>query len=466
MTNVNPKIFKAYDIRGIYPTDINEDTFREVAKAIFVFFKQKLNKDQFTIALGRDMRLSSPSLYETVKSTLSQCGAQVVELGLVSTPTFYFAVSNYKYDTGIQITASHNPKEYAGMKFVINTPDGLLKIGKPTGMEDIKQLATEGVNVPPAQGTLAKKEHIVQDEVQNALKIFGNPEIKPLKVVADTANAMGSVYIDELAKELPISLTRMNFELDGSFPVHQADPMQPENVADLEKRVVEEKADIGLAPDGDGDRMFIIDETGKVVSPSYITSIMAREFLKKYPGSKFVVDQKYYFTVKDIVEENGGQLILSKTGHAYITETMTKNKALYAGEASAHYYYSFTGNAESQVITIIGLLKILSETGKKLTDLVKEVQRSYESGEINFETEKTPEILEALKQKYHDGELSTMDGVAITYSDWRVGVRSSNTEPLLRLNIEGRTKEKVDEMVSEIKNLIIQIGAKVKSGGH
>ncbi len=461
--DINPKIFKAYDIRGIYPTNINESVMAEIAKAIYTFFQSKLNKNNFIVALGRDMRLSSPSLHKVTKKTLLAAGANVVDLGLVSTPTFYFAVSHYGYDTGIQITASHNPKEYGGLKFVLNTPNGLLKIGKPTGMDQVKDLATKGVTIDTSKpGQLTENHQALSDEVENALKLFKNLQIKPLTVVADPANGMGGEYISALVAKLPIKLVKMNFDLDGSFPVHQPDPMQPKNLVDLQKKVVAEKADLGLAPDGDGDRLFIINEKGEVVSPSLIIGILAKELLTQFPKSKVVVDLKYTFTPKKIVEENGGELIISKTGHAYITEALTKTGAVFGGEASAHYYYRFTGNAESQVITIIGLLKMLSEKGKSLSVVAEEFRRSFESGEINFETENTAQILEMLKKDYKDGELSTLDGVSFTYPDWRFNVRTSNTEPLLRLNIEAYSQSDIAKRVQELKSKILASGAKLK----
>lgn len=453
--SIDPSIFKSYDIRGTYPRQINEEAAEEIAKAIHAFFAQKLNKDDYTIVLSRDMRLSSPSLHDVIRDVLVKRGANVIDIGISSTPTFYFAVSYYKYDAGIQITASHNPKDDNGIKFVLNTPEGLLKIGKPTGMEEVKELAINGVpdnNATP--GTVTKKTGILEDEVKNALTLFKNPEIKKFKIVADPANAMGALYIEALAKVLPIELIKMNFDLDGTFPVHQADPMQPENLIDIQKKVIEEGADLGLAPDGDGDRLFIINEKGEVVPPPQIIGMLATEILKEYPNSKIVVDQKYYFTAKKVVEDNGGELLLSKTGHAFITELMTKSGAIFAGEASAHYYYKSTGNAESQVMTIVGVLKVLTEQNKPLSEVAESFRRSYESGEFNFEVTNTPEILEALKEKYNDGELSELDGIAIIYPDWKFSLRSSNTEPLLRLNVEAYEKEKMEEKRDEIKEEI------------
>ncbi len=454
---VDPKTFKAYDIRGIYPQEINEENIVSTTHAIYKFFQQKLQKEHIQVALGHDMRISSPSLFPIVRDTLISIGANVVDIGLVSTPTFYFAVSNYAYETGIVITASHNPKEYTGMKFVMNTPQGLLKIGKPTGMEEIKEMAIAEVRVPESEGAIEKKEGIVADEVKNALTILKNPTIKNFKIVADPANAMGITYLEELAKELPIELIKMNFELDGTFPVHQPDPMQPENLVDAQKKVIEQNAELALVPDGDGDRLFIIDEKGNVISPSIITSMIAKELLADNPGGKVVVDAKYSFGVRKNVEAMGGEVLISKTGHAFITEKMTQTGALMAGEASAHYYYKATGNAESQVITIVSILKILTEENRPLSEVAEEYRKSYESGEINFKVTNAQEIMDTIKTKYSDGEFSDLDGVIISYPEWKMSIRTSNTEPLLRFNLEAydqsTMEQKRDEIIEVIKSV-------------
>src|SRR5256885_12295323 len=285
MESIDPKIFKAYDIRAIYPSQINETNIVPIIRAIYKFFYDSINKQQPTIVLAYDMRLSGPQLFEIAKKTLLDMGAHVVNAGQLSTPSFYYTVFNYAYDCGIQITASHNPKEWNGMKFVKYTPKGLIKIGKPTGMDEIRRMATEGVTFTAAQpGIESKKEGILNDEVNNTLKLFGNPTIKKFKIVADPGNAMGSQYINALFEKVSAELVRMNFELDGSFPVHEPNPLDFETLKDLQKRVIEEKADLGLATDGDGDRLYFIDEKGQVVPATAITSIVARELLTKYPA--------------------------------------------------------------------------------------------------------------------------------------------------------------------------------------
>lgn len=454
--NIDPHIFKAYDIRAIYPTEIDEEKIVPIIKAIYVFFTQKIASDrQLTIALGRDMRTSSPALFEIAKKVLVECGAQVVDVGLLSTPTFYYSVFNYSYDAGIQITASHNPKEYNGVKFVINGENGLLKIGKSTGMEDVKKMALEGVTVDKKfEGTVTENPNVQEDEVNDALGLIDEMELTPFTVVADPANAMGGTYIEALFSKIPGQLITMNFELDGTFPVHQPDPLNFDNLKDLQKRVLEEKADFGLAPDGDGDRLFFIDDQGQVVPATIITGIVSKLLLSENPGAKILFDVRYIFTPMKIVEENGGTYEITKVGHTYITEALERTGGIFGGESSAHYFYKSNGNAESQLTTIVYVMKVLTDTGKKLSELVEEYRRSFESGEVNFKVTNAQEILTALKEKYKDGELSELDGVAITYPDWRFNVRTSNTEPLLRLNLESYDKNTMQEKFEEVKNEI------------
>ena len=407
------------------------------------------------MALARDMRISSPAFYKIAIETLISLGANVIDMGLMSTPTFYFAVFNYKYDCGIQITASHNPKEYNGAKFVMYSANGLIKIGKQTGMEEIKNYAISGIDLPTnKKGTVTVKTHVLEDEVENAAKILGNPQIKKFKIVADPANAMGGTYIDAFVRKYPTDLVRMNFELDGTFPVHQPDPFQAKNLVDLQKRVLEEKADLGLAPDGDGDRLFFIDEKGQAVPPTVITALVARELLKEYPESTVLFDIRYILTPKKVIEENGGKYGITKVGHAFITEQMEKTGAIFAGESSAHYYFKATGNAESQVTIMLVVLKVLGELGKPFSEVVKDLQRSFESGEINFKVYNAKDIIEGAKKKYRDGKLDTLDGAAVDYPNWRFSLRTSNTEPLLRLNVESYDKKTMEEKKDELVNYI------------
>lgn len=454
--SINPHIFKGYDIRAVYPTDLDEDKMVQIVKAIYAFLrKDKKEDEQLTLVVGTDMRTSSPSLTKVAIQTLVDLGVHVIDVGVVSTPTFYFSVSHYNYEAGMQITASHNPKEWNGVKMVKNTPNGLTKIGKGSGMEEIKQMALDEINPKPVgKGSVTKKTGILEDEVENTLRIVGNPTIKKFKIVADAANAMGSQYIDAVFKNVPGDIIRMNFELDGTFPAHQPDPLQSETLVDLQKRVVAENADLGLAPDGDGDRLFFIDEKGNIVPPTIITSMVATELLKTHPGEQILIDIRYILTPQKIVEENGGKVKITKVGHAYITEAMHSSGGIFAGESSGHYFFRDTGNAESQMPMILTVLKVLTEANKPFSQVVEDYRRSYESGEVNFKVTNAPEIMEKAKERYKDGVVETMDGVAISYPDWRFSIRTSNTEPLLRLNVESYSKDTMGQKRDELLQLI------------
>lgn len=458
--NIPSNIFKSYDIRAIYPTEINEESAKVIVGAIHAFFKQNFpEKKQLTIVIGRDMRTSSPSLHKVIVETLVEQGAHVIDVGLISTPSFYFSVFHYGYDCGIQISASHNPKEYNGLKIVRNAHNGLVKIGKSTGMEDIKKMSLEGIGVGKIEGgKVEQKAGILEDEIKNAMGLLGtNPQFKKFKIVADTANAMGAQYIEALFEKIPADLIKMNFELDGTFPNHQPDPLDFDNLKDLQAKVLSEKADFGLAPDGDGDRLFFVDEKGQILPATLITGLVSAELLKTNPGATILYDIRYVLTPQKIIEEMGGKSEITKVGHAFITERMFETGAIFGGESSAHYFYKSNGNSESQLITIMLILKLLSETGKPLSELAETVRRSYESGEFNFKVTNASEILISLKEKYKDGDLSELDGVAITYPDFRFSVRTSNTEPLLRLNLESRSKEVTDEKFTEVKSFIESI---------
>lgn len=456
---IDPSIFKSYDIRAIYPTQLDEEGIEVVAKAIYKFFTEKISNDrQLNILLSYDMRLSGPKLYPVVKKTLLNLGAHVIDIGKSSTPTFYFAVFKYGYDCGIQVTASHNPPEYNGLKFVINSPAGLIKIGKPTGMEDVKKLSLEGVDYSSKfEGKLEEKTGVLDDEAINAINIVKPTDLKKFKIVADPANAMGATYLEALSRHIPMELIKMNFDLDGSFPAHQPDPLDAKNLVDLQKRVVKEHADLGLAPDGDGDRLFFIDEKGQIVPPTIITSLVARELLKKQPESTILFDIRYIFTPTKIIEENGGKWDITKVGHAYITEKMHSTGAIFAGESSAHFFLKATGNGEAPLPVILFVLSVMSHEGKKMSQIVEEFRRSFESGEINYKVSNSSQILDGIKKKYSDGDLNDMDGVAITYPNWRFSVRTSNTEPLLRLNVEGYEKNVVTQKFDELKSYIERI---------
>lgn len=460
---IDPKIFKAYDIRGIYPTEINEAAVYAIAKAFYTLFSRRLQKKNLTVVVGGDMRLSTPSLSKRIKEALVDSGAEVIDIGLVSTPTFYFAVRHYNYDCGIQISASHNPKEYNGIKSVMNTPEGIVKIGKNTGMDEIQQLVNSGDFDQPSSdknmaGKITKKEGVLEDDVANAFEVIKPGKIKPLTIVADTANAMGSTYLDALFARLPCNLVRMNFKLDGTFPSHQADPLQFDTLKDLQKRVIEEKADLGIAPDGDGDRVFFIDEKGSIIPASITTAIIIKELLKKYPGIKVGFDTRYIWSPLRAAKENSGIPVITKIGHALITETMHKENLFYAGESSGHNYWKFAGGAESSIAVVLTILDALSTGNRTMSQIVEDTRASYESGEVNFKlntVEEATKKIELLKEAFRDGKISLLDGLSVNYDDWRFNLRASNTEALLRLNVESKTPELTEKKKKELSDILV-----------
>ncbi len=467
---MNQSIFKAYDIRGIYPTDLNEEAMVSIVRSIYEFFKRELKKDNISIALGRDMRTSGPALFEVAKKTLVACGAEVIDIGLVSTPTFYYSVLKYSYDAGIDITASHNPKEWAGIKFVKRDGNKIIKIGKSTGMDQIKEMALKG-EFPEYtnDGTVNERKDVLDDEITDALETVDISLLKKFKVACDPANGMGSLYVAKLFERVGGELIKMNFELDGTFPAHQADPLDFNNLIPLQEKVKEVGADFGIEPDGDGDRVFFIDEKGQVVPATSITSLIASEVLKKHPNEKVVVDIRYTRNVEEIVKKNGGTTFISKVGHAFITEDVNREGAFFAGESSGHFYFGSTGGAESSVRVILYILQALSEKGKPLSEILADLRTSFESGERNFvlsDGTNSKDLLEEIIKEYEDGELSRLDGIALSYPDWRLSIRSSNTEPLLRLNVEAKSEELMKQKFKELTDRILKSGAKEKSSSH
>ena len=463
---LNPKNFKAYDIRGIYPKEINENNFPDIIKAIYSFFIKNNPTKSLTVVLGRDMRLSGPVLFEIAKKTLVECGATVIDIGLTSTPTMYFTVMKYQYDAGIQVTASHNPKEYTGIKYLYRKGKQAIKISKNTGMTEVKDRAVnQDFIIQLKKGKVINKPNILVEEVTDALMAVQPKNIRALTIVADPANGMGGLYIDEIIKQFPAKLVKMNFELDGSFPAHQPDPLQFNLLKDLQERVIKEKADLGIAPDGDGDRVFFIDEVGLIVPATMITAIVTRELLRENLGEKIVADVRYLRNVETIVKKLGGNISVSPVGHALITKQLNDEKAIFAGESSGHFYFRDIGGTESAIRVIFYVLKVIQATGKPLSVIVSELQSSYESGEFNYvipDDVETKTVLEKITSTFSDGKVNHLDGLAIDYPDWRLSVRSSNTEPIFRLNVEGADRIIVDDNLAKLKDIIIGLGGKQK----
>jgi len=447
-------IFKAYDIRGIYPSELNEETAYNVGRAYAQLMREENPGTKILkIVLAHDMRLSADTLTKEALRGLIEGGVDVVFVGLASTPTFYFAVAYYGYDGGFMVSASHNPKEYNGFKLVRRRA---APMGGETGIKTIEEMiAKKGFDTPPRTGKMTRKANVLRDQVAHDLK-FGNiRKIKPFKVVVDAANAMGALYLDALFKKLPCELVKMNFDLDGSFPAHEADPLKEENMRDLEKRVAAEKADLGIATDGDGDRIFFVDNEGKSIEQAIIRGILAKIFLHERPGAKIGYDIRPGKITRDMIEQYGGTPIVTKVGHSLIKDQAIREGAYFAGESSGHFFLNMEhGCYEVPMIVTLKLMQEFSESGKTVAEYVRPLKKYFHSGEINSRVRDVAEVIEATANRYQDGKLDRLDGISVEYHDFWFNVRGSNTEPVIRLNLEARTKELMHKKRDEVLALI------------
>lgn len=443
---MNPKIFKAYDIRGIYPADINEDIAYKIGRATAQFLKAK------KIAVGRDIRESSPVLFGALAKGITDQGADVYDIGLATTPMVYFTSGRLDVDGAISLTASHNPAEWNGMKICRAEA---VPVGENSGLFEIRDLIVAG-NFPEAgkKGKIIPKEEIKNDYI-DYFSSFASLGDKKFRVVIDFANAMG-ILEWEIFKKFPDNLEIITlFEnFDGKFPNHEANPLKTETLKNLQEKVRENNADLGIAYDGDADRVGFIDENGEIIPMDLITALIAKMILEKNPGAKIFYDLRSSKAVKEFIEENGGVALECPVGHANIKKIMRDESGAFAGELSGHYYFKESYMAEASTLAAIMLLNLMAETGGKISELVKNVKRYFHSGEINSEVTDKDEVIKKLKEKYSDGKISELDGVKIEYPDWWFNVRPSNTEPVLRLNLEANTKEMMEEKRDEVLKII------------
>jgi phosphomannomutase len=443
--NVNPSIFKAYDIRGIYPTDLNEEVAYAIGRAFVTFLKA----DQ--VIVGHDMRLSGPAVFDAVTRGITDQGADVVHIGLVSTDQYYFACAKLNIP-GMMVTASHNPKDYNGFKMVRQMP---YLLSGNEGIQDLRRLVEQN-DFPAATRKGEIKPQKFKDEfVQKVLSLIDVQGLKPLKVIADTGNGTVGPILKEVYQHLPVQLVGMYLDPDGSLPNHGLDPLQPENRAELQRRVVEEGADLGVAFDGDGDRFFAIDDRGQFIPGDFLTAIMGSYLLEKYPGAKILYDVRASWAVEDLIRERGGQPLKERVGHAFIKDRMAREDAVFAGEVTGHYYFRDFFFADSGIVPSLYLLEMLSKRGVKMSDMLRELEAKYFiSGEINSTVKDQQAKMQELMDKYSDAEIETMDGISINYPTWHFNVRPSNTEPLLRLNLEAKTREEMEQRRDEVVALI------------
>jgi phosphomannomutase len=445
---INPSIFKAYDVRGIYPTDIDEDAVYKISQAYVKIFKPK-----GPIALGKDVRLSSPSLWQAAAKGLNDAGVDVIDIGTISTDMLYFSVAKYGYAGGMTISASHNPGEYNGIKFV---REKAIAISGDTGIMDMRDQVLKNEQImEPEKGEVTKKD-ILADYVKHCLSFIDPKAIKPMKIVANANFGMAGVAVNKILEFLPIQIVPLDFEPNGNFPKGRPDPMILERRIETEALVKSERADLGVAWDADADRIFLFDENGEYVDNYFLSAILAKFFLEKSPSKeKIIMDPRQYWAVKDTVAQAGGESIMNKVGHALIKDGMRKNNVLFAGEITGHFYFRDNFFCDNGMIPLLIILEMLSNSGQKMSDLAKSYREKYFiSGELNQTVADPDEVIRQAQQKYQDGKVDLIDGVGVEYSDWRFNLRKSNTEPLIRLNVEAKSQALVDEKVKELLGLI------------
>ena len=447
---LDPKVFKAYDVRGVYPTELDEDGAYKVGRAYVEEFEPR------RIAVGRDMRLSAPAMAAAVTEGAADGGADVLDLGLVGTEMLYYAVGELGLDGGICVTASHNPKQYTGMKIVRR---GALPVGGDSGLDKVQRRAEAGFGDVARRGEV-REQDVWAGFVDKVLSFVDEGSFEPLRIVVDAANGMAGTMLPPVLERLPqLDVVRCYFEPDGSFPNHEPNPLLPENRAFIVEQTRAEGAQLGVAYDGDADRCFFVDDTGEFVPGDFVTALLAQAMLEKEPGAKVIYDVRASWAVPRVIEEAGGIPLINRVGHAFIKQRMRKEDALFAGEVSAHYYFRDFSQADTGVVPFLVMLGLLSRARKPLSELLAPFrERYFLTGELNTPVADVALKLQELKERYaaEGGRISHLDGISVEFDDWHFNVRPSNTEPLLRLNLEALSEplmeEKRDEVLAVIRN--------------
>lgn len=440
------KIFKAYDIRGLYPQDLNEDIAYKIGRALVQFTGAK------KISVGRDMRDSSPALEEAFVQGAADQGANVIKIGLATTPMVYFSSWQLDVDASVVITASHNPYGWNGFKFC---KKGAIPIGEGSGMEEIKELVVRGEFAENAAKGEVTEENDFRNKYLEYITGFFKKGFPKKKVVIDFANGMGSIdkgVYERIGES--VEAVNMYDELDGTFPNHDANPIKTETLVALQEKVIAEQADLGIAYDGDADRIGFVDEKGEVVPMDFGIALLGKEILKKYPDSLMLMDLRSSNAVKESLEAAGGKVNRCRVGHSLIKKQMREEGAVFAGELSGHYFFEENSKSEMATLAAVVILNLMNETNKKMSELTAELRKYSHSGEINSEVADKQVVFARLKEKYAEGKLDELDGVRIDFADWWFNVRASNTEPVIRLNLEAKTKELMEEKRDELLGLI------------
>jgi len=442
--------FKAYDVRGAYPEEVNEEIAFKIGVALVQFLKRKLRKKVLRIVIGRDCRLSSNSLFKSLCQGIVSQKGRIIDIGLVSTDSLYFAIGHFKYDGAVMVTASHNPKNDNGFKLLAKGPQC---ISQDWGMAEIKKLATKAkVCSVKTKGKIVKK-NIISDYVKYILKLVDLKEIKPLKIVVDAGNGMGGEVIQRLNKKLPVKLYPLYFKPDGRFLNRSPNPKIKNSIKACQKKVVRHKADFGIAFDGDGDRTIFIDEKGKIIDTDMIIALLSIYFLQKEPRSKIVYNLTCSKVLKEVIKENKGIPIKTRTGHAFIKKAMKQHKAIFGGEISGHLYFRDFFTAESGGLAFVLMTKVLSQSEESLSKLIKKLKK-YSQIEVNIKTTQSKKAIKKLAKFYQKGKQDRLDGLTAEFSNYWFNVRASNTEPLLRITVEAKDKKLVDKKLKQIKKII------------
>ncbi len=449
--NCNPKIFKAYDVRGFYPEEINPQAVAQIGAGLIRFLSQGKKDKPLTMVIAQDNRFSSPVLAEALKEAIRAQGANVVDIGLSTTPMFYFTVWQYGYDGGVIVTASHNPPEYNGLKIV---REQATPIGINNGLAEIKRLTVEAQGQEiKGKGRLEEK-NILQEYLDFILSRVNLQRIKPLNIAVDTSNAVPGIVVEQIKEKLPGHCYHLFPELDGTFPNHLPNPLEEKNIAELKKIVQEKELDLGVAFDGDGDRIIFVDEKGEMIPSDFIIALIAGNLLKEKPGARVLYNVCSSNIIKDVVEENGGVAIMGKIGHTFIKEQMKEEQADFAGELSGHYFFGQPYFFESPFFVFFKVLEEISTSGKTISQLIAPFKKYFNSGQINIAVADKENRLALLEEKFKKGEVSRLDGLRIDFPNWWFNARPSNTEDLLRIVVEAVDKETMERQLKTIKGLL------------
>lgn len=452
---MNPEIFKAYDIRGVYPDQLNEEDAWKIGCAAARFLRSMLSgyergqTNAQALCIGRDMRTHSQALANALIEGITSTGANVIDIGMIDTSQIYFAINHLGTCGGVQVTASHNPAKYNGFKI---SGQAAKPVGADTGLNDIKHIAMALLHTKgKTTGSVAKKD--LTHEYKNHVLKFMNPNNRKLKIAIDASNGMAGKMVPAIFTGLPLEIADLNFEHAGKFK-HEPNPLVEKNLAQLKKTVKEKKCDFGVCFDGDADRLILVDEKGQTIGCDLLTALMVPYFLKKQPRATIVYDLRSSRVVVEEIIKHGGTPRRERVGHAFMKKALRDSHAIFGGELSGHFYYRDNYCADSGFITLVHVLNIVSQANIPVSELINPLRRYHSSGEINFKVENKKAKMDELTRKYNDAQLDHLDGITISYKDWWFNCRPSNTEPLLRLNIEAKTKELLDEKLAEIEAIL------------